>query len=300
MTRSLGRRISGEIKFSEPMARHTSFRIGGPVDIFCVCDTLADLTEVTRVLGEEGVPWTVVGKGTNLLVADEGYSGAVIVLGKEFARHSVEAATVKAGAGCILAYVVQDAFSRGLGGLSFAVGIPGTLGGALAMNAGSREEWIGSVVESVTVFTPESGLARVRGPAVTWGYRVTDLPARGIIVEAVLALQQADVTDIRRKMEMSLNRRKKSQPMGVASAGSVFRNPEGHSAGRLIEDVGLKGTRHGGAVFSQVHANFIVNDGGATASDVLALLRKAQMCVRDTYGIRLEPEIRFLGRFDGA
>ncbi len=281
----------------EPMMRHTSFRIGGPVDLFVVCDTLPALSDVLAVLAAEEVPYTVVGKGTNLLVADRGYRGAILVLGKEFKRHVCDGEYIRAGAACVLAYLVQDAFSRGLAGLEFAVGVPGTLGGALAMNAGSRDAWIGSVTESVTLLAPREGLVRVRADQITWGYRDSGLSARGIIVEAELRLSPSEPVRIRAEMERSLERRKQSQPLGAPSAGSVFINPDGDSAGRLIENAGLKGTKLGGARVSEVHANFIVNDGGATAADVLGLVNKVRTSVRDRYGIELRPEVRFLGEF---
>lgn len=292
--------LQGEVRVAEPMSRHTTFRIGGPADLYITCDTLADLAEALRGCDEHGIPWTLVGKGSNLLVADSGYRGAVVALGKEFKSHSVQEDSIKAGAACILAYVVRDAFSRGLAGLEFAVGIPGTLGGAIAMNAGSRGTWMDSVVESVTLYVPGSGLERLRASDVAWGYRESGLPARGVIVEAVLGLAESDKARIRAEMEASLARRKRTQPLGAMSAGSVFRNPEGDSAGRLIEAAGLKGTRLGGARISDMHANFIVNDGGASAADVAGLMQKTQMVVRDRNGIELTPEIRFLGAFGAA
>jgi len=192
---------------------------------------------------------------------------------------------------------VQDAFKQGLSGLEFAVGIPGTVGGAVAMNAGSRDDWIGSIVETVTLFVPGRGLVGVRGPEVPWGYRRSGLSAQGIIVETVLRVTQSDQVDIRRSMEASLRRRKRSQPLNMASAGSVFVNPDNDSAGRLIEAAGLKGHRIGGALVSDVHANFIVNAGGATARDVIELIQLIGRTVKDDYGIELRPEIRFLGSF---
>lgn len=292
--------LAGEVRENEPMARHTTFRIGGPADLYITCDTLADVSEAIRACAEEDIPWTVAGKGSNLLVSDEGYRGAVIALGREFKAHSVQGSAIKAGAACILAYIVRDAFSQGLGGMEFAVGVPGTVGGALAMNAGSRGVWMDSIVESVTLLVPGSGLERVRGPEIAWGYRRSGLQDRGVIVEAVLSLRQADPARIRAEMERSLDRRKATQPLGMPSAGSVFTNPEGDSAGRLIEAAGLKGTRLGGARVSGVHANFIVNEGGATAADVVGLIQKIQMTVRDIHGIELTPEVRFLGEFRPA
>lgn len=297
VTERLAAVVAGVVRQDEPMARHTTFRIGGPADVFVTCDTVADLTEALRILAEEGMEYTVIGKGSNLLVDDAGYRGAVITLGKEFKAHAVVDTTVKCGAGCVLAYVVRDAFSRGLAGMEFAVGIPGTVGGAIAMNAGTRDAWMGTVVDSVTLHVPGEGLRRVSGSDVDWGYRTSGLADHGVIVEAVIRLTQGEPARIRAEMERSLQRRKKTQPLGMPSAGSVFVNPQGDSAGRLIEAAGLKGTRLGGACISNVHANFIVNEGGARASDVLGLMQKVQMTVRDTHGIELQPEIRLLGAF---
>jgi UDP-N-acetylmuramate dehydrogenase len=235
--------------------------------LFVECATVADLSAATSILAAEEVEWTVLGKGSNVLASDAGYDGAVIALGRDFKRHSIEAEHLRTGAGVILAAVVQDAFKLGLSGLEFAVGVPGTVGGALAMNAGSRDEWIGAIVESVTVFAPGVGLVGVRGPEIAWDYRRSDLPGRGIIVEAVLRVTESDQVGIRRSMEASLRRRKRSQPLNMPSAGSVFVNPDGYSAGRLIESAGLKGAKVGGAMVSDIHANFIVNAGGATAAD---------------------------------
>lgn len=280
------------------MARHTSFRIGGPADLFIRCDSLADLREAQSVLSDACIDWTVVGRGSNLLVGDGGYRGAVVVLGQEFKTHAVDGERIKAGAACVLAYVVQDAFSRGLGGLEFAVGIPGTVGGALVMNAGTRDAWMARVTESVTVLRRTGELVRVRGADIEWGYRRSGLADLGTVVEAVLLLEQDDKAKIRASMQRSLERRKATQPFGVPSAGSVFANPEGASAGRLIEEAGFKGVRRGGARVSDKHANFIVNDGGATADDVARLMAAVQTTIRDRYGIELRPEIRFLGAFE--
>jgi UDP-N-acetylmuramate dehydrogenase len=290
--------VEGHVKRNEPMGRHTTFRIGGPAAIFVECDSLSDLHAATDVLNEQDVAWTVLGKGSNVLVSDDGYAGAILVLGRSFRSHTVEDDLLNAGAGVLLARLVQAAFATGLSGLEFAVGIPGTVGGALGMNAGSRDVWIDGITESVTVFRPGVGLQRLRGSDIVWGYRRSDVPARGVIVETTLRLAQGDRDRIRLAMEASLGRRKRSQPLSLPSAGSVFVNPPNDSAGRLIEAVGLKGERIGGASFSEVHANFIVNLGGATASDVVALMMMAQERVRDAYGVELTPEVRFLGSFE--
>jgi len=290
--------LSGSVRRDEQMSRHTTYRIGGPAALFVECASVADLASATTILAEEGVDWRVLGKGSNILVSDSGYPGAVLVLGRDFKRHALDGEHLRTGAGVILAALVRDAFSEGCTGLEFAVGIPGTVGGALAMNAGTREEWIGSIVESVTLFVPGTGLVGVRGPEIAWGYRTSGLQSRGIIVEAVLRVLEGDLEQIRRTMEASLRRRKRSQPLSVPNAGSVFMNPEGDSAGRLIEAAGLKGTKVGGAAVSDVHANFIVNAGGATSADVLALVRLIRDSVKEAYGIELSPEVRFLGSFD--
>lgn len=197
-----------------------------------------------------------------------------------------------------MATLVQDAFSKGKAGMEFAVGIPGTLGGALTMNAGASGDWISSAVESVTMFSTEGALTRIPASAIGWGYRSSGLAGRGIIVEGVLKVRDGDPRAIRAQMERNFRCRKESQPLNKPSAGSVFVNPEGNAAGRLIEGAGLKGMRLGGARVSPVHANFIVNEGQATASDVVGLIRKIQMAVKDEYGIELRPEIRFLGSFE--
>lgn len=292
--------LTGSVRRDESLARHTTYRIGGPAALYVDCATVHDLALTTEVLADEDIEWTVLGKGSNVLVADKGYDGAIITLGRDFKRHSLEDEQLKSGAGVILAAIVRDAFSAGRTGLEFAVGIPGTVGGALAMNAGTRSEWIGAVVESVTLFVPGEGLVGVRGPEVAWGYRRSGLPQRGIIVETALRLDEGDEAHIRRTMEAALRRRKRSQPLSIPNAGSVFVNPEGDSAGRLIETAGLKGTQVGGAAVSDIHANFIVNTGGATAADVLELIGIIRDTVKGMHDIELRPEVRFLGSFDGA
>ncbi len=294
-------RLAGFVRADEPLARHTTYRIGGPARLYVECDTVADLGTTLEVLAEEKVDYTVLGRGSNILAADDGYEGAVIVLGRDFKRQALEdSGRLSAGAGVALAALVQAAFSAGLTGLEFAVGIPGTLGGALSMNAGTREEWIGAIVESVVLLVPGTGLVRLRGPEIGWGYRGSDLAKRGVVVESMLKLSSGDAAQIRGSMEASLRRRRRHQPLGLPNAGSVFRNPEGDSAGRLIESVGLKGVREGGAQISEVHANFIVNAGGASARDVLVLVHLARDTVREEHGIELKPEIKFLGSFKTA
>ena len=286
--------IDGSIACDEPMSRHTTYRIGGPAALFITCDTVSDLSLVTEVLAEEGVDWTVVGKGSNLLVSDDGYSGAVIVLGREFAHMDFGAygeepsdggkdvgearkeVVVTVGAAVVLSRLVTKAFGLGLAGLGFAVGTPGTVGGAVRMNAGTASEWFGSVVSSVTVFTPKKGLSKIDGSDIKWGYRASSIPKDAIVVEVSLVLCPSDKIVLRASMEASLKKRRASQPLSKPSCGSVFKGPEGDSAGRLIEACGLKGASVGGAQISDVHANFIVNNGNATAQDVASLIKLAR------------------------
>lgn len=290
-------RFDGDIYPNEPMARHTTYRIGGPARFYVLVNSISALSQLASVCEQEGVPWIVVGRGSNLLVSDEGFPGVAISLGRDFRamRYDEETNRIVAGAGVMLSSVVQEAFSRSLAGFEFAVGTPGTLGGALRMNAGSRDEWIGSRVVSVTSYVPGRGLVRRSGSEIDWSYRSSSFAPDEAILECELAVSPADPFYIRGKMEANLSNRKKNQPMNLPCCGSVFKNPEGVSVGSLIEELGLKGERVGGAQVSELHANFIVNTGDATAADVRQLIEIVQEKVREAYGIELSPEVRFLG-----
>ena len=292
--------LDGSIYCDELMARHTSFRIGGPADLFIECASIRDLNRVLEVLAAYRLPWTAFGKGSNILVHDEGFRGAVLTLGTEFKSFSLPDAslqqhTLVAGCGVLLSNLVQAAYKNGLSGLEFAVGIPGTLGGALFMNAGSGKEWIGSIVESLTVLRPGEGLVRMQGSDLPWQYRSSGLASNNIIVESSLRVTPGHVGQIRARMEALRRKRNKTQPLTKPSAGSVFRNPENDSAGRMIEALGLKGFTIGGAQVSEMHANFIINTGTGTAEDVIAIIRYIRQRAKEEYGAELKPEIRFIG-----
>lgn len=289
--------FDGNIAVQEFMAAHTTYKIGGPAKYFVRVDSLGALTQLVKVADESEIPWIVVGRGSNLLVSDAGFDGAVITLGRDFRSHSLNEETQKvvSGAGVPLSAIVQLAFSNALAGLEFAVGTPGNMGGAIRMNAGSANEWIGSKVVSVTVFSPKAGMRRIAAGEIEWAYRKTSLAQDDVILECELELSLADPFYIRGKMEANLAARKKAQPLDMPSCGSVFKNPEGTSAGKLIDEVGLRGFSHGGAQISEKHANFIVNTGGATASDVCYLIDTARTKVQEAYGIQLETEVRFIG-----
>ena len=235
--------IDTDVIEDERLARHTSYRIGGKADLFVTCHSYHALRRAVAVLDREQVPWVIIGKGSNLLVADGGYRGAVISLGREFQRTVVadDGCTLTVGAGVMFARLVNDALSRSLSGLEFAVGISGSVGGAISMNAGTRTEWIGSLVEDVVTFDPASGIKHYAGSEITWGYRECSLPRNEIILECVLKLKPAPKADIRERMERYLTRRKRTQPMGRASCGSVFRNPPRCECGQAYRGLWIKG-----------------------------------------------------------
>jgi len=289
--------FDGELFANESLAKHTSYRIGGLASYYVEVNSLGSLMKLVDQCSLLDIPWTVLGKGTNVLVADEGYRGVVIVLGRDFRNYHLDADTkiLSCGAGVSLGAIVKEAFRESLEGLEFAVGTPGSVGGAVRMNAGSASTWIGSRILSVTTLHPERGMTRHPGEQITWGYRQTSFEAEDIIVECEIKLEKADPFDIRKRMDDYLANRKKSQPLTMPSCGSVFRNPQGQSAGALIDQLGLKGYSVGGAQISDVHANFIVNTGDATAHDVRAVIQYIQESVQSAYGMSLVPEVKFLG-----
>lgn len=289
--------FDGEIRLDEPLSKHTSYRIGGPARAYILVNSPAALSAALTACKADECPWVVVGKGSNLLVSDAGFKGAVIVLAGEFRnwKFDEENARVVVGAGTTLSRLVQEVFHRGYSGMEFAVGTPGSVGGAVRMNAGTKDDWIGSRVVSVTAFAPDQGLKRYAPSDIEWAYRSTSFAPDEIIVEVELQLTPALSGNIHDKMRTLLERRKASQPLEYPSCGSVFKNPEGASAGALIDEVGLKGSMCGGAQISEKHANFIVNKNKACASDVLALIKRAQEKVKEHYGIELQPEVKFLG-----
>ena len=285
-------RFDGDVYAHEPLSRHTTYRIGGPARFFVRANSVGALTGLVDVCAAEGTPWVVLGRGSNVLVADGGFPGVAIVLGRDFRTLRFDDDRFIVGAGASLSAVVQEAFKRAIGGFEFAVGTPGTVGGALRMNAGTADEWIGQRVVSVTTYRPGRGLARRRGDEIAWGYRMSSFAPDEVVLECELAAEAADPYRVRDKMEGNLARRKGCQPLSEPTCGSVFKNPEGGSAGRLIEGAGLKGAEVGGAKVSELHGNFIVNRGGATAADVRALMERVRAAVLAGAGIELVPEVR--------
>ena len=271
----------------EPMARHTTMRVGGPAEILFSPASEGELLFAVREAKRAGAPFRIIGNGSNLLVLDGGLPGLTIRLGEAFSKISVDGNQIRAQAGALLS----------LTGLEFASGIPGSAGGGMAMNAGAYGGQLSDVFEGCRALDPETGIISALGPAeMALGYRESAALSRGLIVtEAAFRLTAGEKTAIQAKMDDLSARRREKQPLNLPSAGSTFKRPEGYFAGALIEQAGLKGLRVGGACVSEKHAGFVVNDRGATARDVLDLIRLVQARVLEHSGVRLETEVRILG-----
>ena len=281
----------------EPMARHTSFRIGGPARRMAFPEKGEQLVLPCSLAEEGGARRLVLGKGTNLLAPDEALDRLVIeTSGLGRLEAGEEPGTIIAEAGVSLARLADFACRLGLTGLEFAHGIPGTVGGGVCMNAGAYGGELKQVVASVTALFPEEGVKRLSGEALAFGYRrsfLTENPS-AVVLSAEFSLKPGDPEAIREAMRDLMARRKASQPLELPSAGSTFKRPEGNFAGTLIERCGLKGLTVGGAQVSEKHAGFLVNRGGATCADVRALIRRVQEAVYEQTGVRLEPEVKFV------
>ncbi len=281
----------------EPMARHTTFRIGGPADLFFSVASEEEATRACALAREEGVPVTVVGNGSNLLVSDKGIRGLVLCLGRDFQQIWMENGTLCAQAGASLKAVAQRALVDGLTGLEAVSGIPGNVGGAIYMNAGAYGGMVSQCLEWVRMLDPSTGeVQQYTQQQMEFGYRASLAMSKGMVVlAAAWRLAPDDPGAIQARMDTYTCKRREKQPLSFPSAGSVFKRPEGYFAGKLIEDAGLKGYSIGQAQVSELHAGFIINKGGATAQDVLDLIEHIQQVVRTKYGVELEPEIRRIG-----
>ena len=279
----------------EPMAKHTSFRIGGPARRMAFPKTREQLVVLAGLLQEAGIEPLLLGNGTNLLVADEGLDTVVINTSAQLSRvEQTGECELTADAGVSLCQMALFAWKQGLAGLAFAHGIPGTLGGGVVMNAGAYGGELKDVVADVTALYPD-GVRTLTADEMGFSYRHSAFSSgEGIVLGAKLKLEPGDPNAIKAKMDELMARRKASQPLEFPSAGSAFKRPPGHYAGPLIESCGLKGARIGGAEVSCKHAGFVVNAGGATCADVLALMEKVQKTVFDTYGVLLEPEVKIV------
>lgn len=287
-----------EVRINEPMKRHTSFRAGGNAEWFCIPETVEELKAVVCACNKAGMPWYMTGNGSNLLVSDDGFPGVMISTGK-FDKLEVKGGTVTAGAGVLLARAAGAALKAGLTGLEFAAGIPGSVGGAVVMNAGAYGSEMKDVLKNVTVLTDDGEVQTLTAEELELGYRTSSIQKNGwLVLEAEFELQQGNPEEIRARMDDLAFRRRDKQPLEFPSAGSTFKRPEGHFAGKLIEDAGLKGFSVGGAEVSVKHAGFVINKGGATASDIYSLCKKVERTVMETFGVALELEVRLLGRFE--
>ena len=285
-----------ELLLEEPMAKHTSFRIGGPADVLAQPADEAELAALLKRAGEHAVPVTLVGNGSNLLVRDKGIRGLVIKLSDIFSSITVEGNVLTFGSGISLAMASKKAASLSLSGLEFAVGIPGTIGGAVYMNAGAYDGEMAKVVTCVRVMDMQGKISELQASELDFAYRHTALQNSGwIVISVTVALQPGEAESIAAKMADFSQRRISKQPLELPSAGSMFKRPVGYFAGTLIEQTGLKGYTVGGAQVSQKHAGFVVNVGGATAKDVLQLISDVQSKVFAAHGVRLEPEVLVLG-----
>ena len=293
-------KICGEgIRFDCPMDRYTTFRVGGKAWALCLVREVETLAGIVTYLNREGIPSLVLGRGSNLLVRDGGFEGVMLTLAGELAdveRQAGEEPVLVAGGGLGIGELLNYCRQAGLGGVEFLAGIPGTLGGAVSMNAGAWGQETASVVLDIETITPGGKKVRIDRSELDFGYRRLPLSEGTVIIRVRLALHRESPDRIGARVAEVLRERKQKQPLEYPSGGSVFRNPPNDHAGRLIEAVGLKGKRIGGAKISEQHANFIVNTGEAKAADILALMDLAKREVKQETGIELEPEIRVVGK----
>ena len=286
------------IYVQEAMASHTTFRVGGPADCLVEIETPEQLSRIQKYLQIVEIPFFVVGNGSNLLVSDKGYKGIVLQIGKKMSKITVDGDKIIAQAGALLSQVAQTALKQGLTGFEFAAGIPGTVGGAVVMNAGAYGGEMCQVVCEVSVVNKEGELIVLDNESMEFGYRTSAIKNHPFVVtEVVYQLQKGDETEIKAKMDELASKRREKQPLEYPSAGSTFKRPEGYFAGQLIMEAGLRGFQIGGAKVSDKHCGFVINAGGATADDVMDVICHVQETVSEKFGVQLEPEVIFLGKF---
>lgn len=292
---------------NEPLKQHTSFRVGGPAKVYVVPEDIEELQKLIRFLYEEKLPYDIIGNGTNLLVSDAGVDHVVVEIGRalegiellpEANASDEKTYYIRVLAGTLLSKAAQFAAAQELCGMEALRGIPGTIGGAVTMNAGAYGTEMKDVLYSVDVLTPEGELRTLTPAELALGYRHSVIPERGyVVVAATLALRKGDPAEIQARMADFQNRRKEKQPLDKASAGSTFKRPEGYFAGKLIEDTGLRGFRHGGAQVSEKHCGFVINDGTARAADIYWLIGEVRKRVLLEQHVELTPEVKLWGEF---
>lgn len=288
--------VNGRVCTEEPMSQHTTFKTGGMVDVFVEPFGIEELKETIKLL--KGEPFYLIGNGSNLLVSDHGLKGVALHLADGFREITVEGNLITCGAAATLSQIARAALSHSLRGFEFAAGIPGSLGGAIVMNAGAYDGEMKQVVKRVTLMSYEGEIVEKGAEEMHFSYRHSILKEQPFIVlEAVIALEAGDQTQIKEKMDDLAEKRRRKQPLEYPSAGSTFKRPEGYFAAKLIEDAGLKGFRVGGAQVSPKHAGFVINENNASSADIYALIKEIQKKVKNTSGVAIEPEVICLGEF---
>ncbi|MDY5662931.1 MAG: UDP-N-acetylmuramate dehydrogenase [Blautia sp.] len=287
------------VRENEPMAAHTSFKAGGRADLFVEPQNGEQLRKVLQLYNKENVKYMVLGNGSNVLVRDGGYRGVIVRIGEAFSSIKREENRIICGSGALMSAAARFAASEGLAGLEFASGIPGSIGGAVFMNAGAYGGEIAQVLSSARIISKDGNREfNMTADELQMGYRHSVLHETGdVTVEAVFELQPADINEIKANIADFTERRNSKQPVNYPSAGSFFKRPEGYFAGKLIMDAGLRGYRVGGAQVSEKHCGFVINTGNATAQDVRTLMQDVQNKVWKDFGVKLEPEVKFLGDF---
>ncbi len=290
--------VEERVLVSEPMKKHTTFRIGGPADYFVMPQSEEEAAAAIAVCREEQVPYSIVGNGSNLLVSDAGYRGVVIQIFKEMSGVETEGVRICAQAGASLAKIAGAALEAGLTGFEFAAGIPGTLGGACVMNAGAYGGEMRDVLVNVTVLDESGRIRKIENADLELGYRSSIIAKKGyIVLGAEIELKNGSQDEIRERMNELREKRVSKQPLEYPSAGSTFKRPEGYFAGKLIQDAGLRGFRVGDAMVSEKHCGFVINAGEASAAEVDSLMRQVSERVQAQFGVALEPEVKRLGEF---
>lgn len=285
-----------EVSFYEPMKKHTSFRIGGEADVFVDVKTEEDITESVAFFKKHSIPFIVIGNGSNLLVSDDGIEGAVIRIGKSFGEIKCENNIITAQSGALLSRVSALALENSLTGMEFASGIPGSLGGAIVMNAGAYGGEMKDVVQTTRYINKKGEICLCKGDEHAFSYRKSCFSRDDIILSSVLKLQSGNKEEIKKYTDELAGKRREKQPLEYPSAGSTFKRPEGYFAAKLIDDAGLRGYSNGDAMVSQKHTGFVINTGSASCRDVLLVMKYVKETVLEKFGVILEPEVRLVGR----
>ncbi len=289
-----------QVLFEEPMKSHTTFRIGGPAEVFIMPKSIKQVQMAVKICQEEQIPYFILGNGSNLLVSDRGYRGVIIQMDRNMGEIQVEGTEIQAAAGALLSSIAVAARRESLTGFEFAGGIPGTLGGAVVMNAGAYGGEMKDVLKEVTVMDGDGKIFTLPASELEMGYRTSIIKTSGyLVLSARITLSRGKEEDIKARTRELSEMRTQKQPLDYPSAGSTFKRPEGYFAGKLIMDSGLRGYSVGGAMVSEKHCGFVINKGNATAEDVVSLMKHVTEVVQEKYGVTLEPEVKFLGEFDG-